>query len=340
MGGVHGILCFDFCIWSDIREFHLFSVLMRVFLKRVFGFTLLMLLLAILADLCVSRGLRKTERGHFYTMNALMNTRMDADIVILGNSRAAGSYHPFVLDSILHVNSRNLGVSGQPFGVSWLRWELYRRKNSLPKLLIINMDYDELRMISNGFEREQYYPYMSDTLVKPYLDLYGFSWADRHIPMYRYRGDYKLIGIGLTELFGIRHDKKGNYYKGYSNPNEPWDGKRLENKLKNGDVKGSSDGQAVALLEKVLKQSVDDGFQVVFVYAPLYERLKKHLDEYGTLQVYQDLSQRYHAPILDFSQMGICSDSTYFRDANHLNSEGALLFTTALGHAIDSLIVL
>ena len=189
---------------------------MKVFLQRVLLFFLLMAIVAVLADLCVSSGLRKTERGHFYTMNALMNQRMNADIVILGNSRAAGSYHPVVLDTILHVDSRNLGVSGQPFGISWLRWQLYRRKNISPKLLIVNIDYDELRIITNGFEREQYYPYLSDTLVKPYLDLYGFSWADKHVPMFRYRGDYKLMGIGLAELLGIRHDTKGNYIKGYS----------------------------------------------------------------------------------------------------------------------------
>lgn len=310
---------------------------MSAFLKRVLAFFLLMAFLAVLADICVSHGLRRTERGHFYTMNALMNQKMDADIVVLGNSRASGSYHPLVLDTVLHVNSRNLGVSGQPFGVSWLRWELYRRNNTPPRLLIINIDYNELGMISNGFEREQYYPYMSDTLVEPYLNLYGFSWADRHVPMYRYRGDYKLISIGLGEFLRIRHDTKGNYIKGYSNPDEKWNGKNLEAKLEQGDIKGNCDLQATLLLEKLLKQSKEDGFRVLFVYAPLFERLKKHLDEADALQVYQNLANRYSVPILDLSQMYFCSDSSYFRDANHLNREGARLFTLNLAHAIDSL---
>ena len=296
--------------------------------------------MAVMADWCVSSGLRKTERGHFYTMNALMNQRMDADIVILGNSRAAGSYNPVVLDTILHVDSRNLGVSGQPFGISWLRWQLYRRKNTPPKLLIINIDYDELRIITNGFEREQYYPYMSDTLVKPYLDLYGFSWADKHVPMFRYRGDYKLMGIGLAEFLGIRHDTKGNYLKGFSNSNENWNGKKLEAKLKFGDVKGSSDPQAAMLLERLLVQSREDGFEVLFVYAPLYERLKKHLDEVNVLQVYQNLADQYDVRTLDFSQMSLCSDTCFFRDANHLNADGARLFTESLAQAIDSLGIL
>ena len=313
---------------------------MKDFLKRTLGFALLMVLLAVLADVGVSRGLRRTERGHFYTMNALMNKRMDADVVILGNSRAAGSYHPLVLDTILHVNSRNLGVSGQPFGVSYLRWELYRRNNVLPKLLIINIDYAELKMVTNGFEKEQYYPYISDSLVKPYLDLYGFSWADKHVPMYRYRGDYKLIGIGLMELLRIRHDKKGNYYKGYSNPNDKWNGHNLDVKLRNGNVKGTYDPRAVDLLERLLEQSREDGFPVLFVYAPLHERLKNHLDEENVLGMYRDLADRYDVHILDFSQMDFCSDTNYFRDGNHLNAEGARLFTMGLAHAIDSLNIL
>lgn len=310
---------------------------MKVFLKRVLEFTVLMVLLAVLADIGVSHGLRKTERGHFYTMNALMNKQIDADIVILGNSRAAGSYHPMILDSILHVNSWNLGVSGQPFGVSWLRWELYRRKNKTPKLIIVNVDYNELAMVSNGFEKEQYYPYMADSLVRPYLDIYGFSWADKCVPMYRYRGDYKLIGIGLTELLGIRHDTKGDYYKGYSNSNEPWDGFRLEFKLRDGDIEGNTDGQAVLLLERLLKQAGDDGCQVLFVYAPMFVRLKEHLEEDETLRIYRELSNKYGVQFLDYSQMKICSDTRFFRDANHLNSEGAELFSRSLAHAMDSI---
>ena len=313
---------------------------MKVFLRRVLMFGLLMSLLAVLADLGVSCGLRRTERGHFYTMNALMHKRMDADIVILGNSRAAGSYHPFYLDSILHVNSRNLGVSGQPFGVSYLRWELYQRNNTVPKLLIINIDYAELKVVNNGYEKEQYYPYMSDSLVKPYLDLYGFSWMEKHVPMYRYRGDYKLIGIGLMELTGIRHDKKGNYYKGYSNPNDKWNGHNLDVKLRNGNIRATYERQAVVLLEKLLEQSMRDGCLVLFVYAPLHERLKNHLEEDGVLQVDQDLSDRFNVRILDFSQMDFCSDTGYFRDGNHLNAEGARLFSMSLAHAIDSLGIL
>jgi hypothetical protein len=310
---------------------------MKRFLKNSALFALVVLVLALLADVLISKGLRRTERGHFYTMNALMNKKMDADLVILGNSRAAACYNPYILDSILHVNTRNLGVSAQPFGVSYLRWQLYQRNNKKPQLVIVNIDFRDLRIVSNGFEKEQYYPYMRDSLVKPYLDLYGFTWAEKYVPMYRYRGDYKLMGIGLGELLHLHHDQKGHYYKGYANENSAWDGRNLDEMIKNGKIEGQCEPEAVALLERFLQETRRDSIPVVFVYAPLHNLLKDNLEETKARKAYQDLSQHYDIPLLDFSTMEISSDTSYFMNGHHVNQKGAEIFTTALAHSLDTL---
>lgn len=310
---------------------------MSRFLKNILLFTLAVVLLAIVFDMMISNGLSKTQRGHFYTMNALMRESMNADVVILGNSRAACSYNPQILDSALNVDSRNLGVSGQPFGVSYLRWRLYKRNNPNPRLLIINIDYGELNLVSNGYEREQYYPYMKDTLVKPYLDLYGFTWADIHIPLYRYRGDYKLMGIGLSESLNLYHDTKGDYIKGFSNKYSDWHGEKLAKMIKNGNIRDVCNPEAVRLLESLLKQESADSVKIVFVYAPIYELLKQNMDESCSISEYQKLANQYGIPVLNFTDMWICSDTCYFHDANHLNALGADIFTRYLASAIDSL---
>lgn len=310
---------------------------MKKFVIGILAFTLSVLFVATISDFAISKGLKQTERGHFYTMNALMNQTMDADVVILGNSRAAGSYNPAVIDTMLHVNSRNLGVSGQPFGVSYLRWQLYHRSNKNPNLLIVNIDFRDLRMVTKGVEKEQYYPYMHDTLVQPYLDLYGFSWAEKHIPMYRYRGDYKLMALGLCELLHLRHDQKGHYYKGYANENTKWDGQNLNQILSLGKIKGECEPEAVQLLERFLLETQQDSIPVIFVYAPLYKKLKDNLDETQTRKAYQDLSERYDIPLLDFSEIGFCSDSSYFMNGHHVNRIGANRFSEELAYSIDSL---
>lgn len=310
---------------------------MKKFVLNIVLFVMVILLLAVLADCAVSNGLKRTERGHFYTMNALMNQKLDADIVILGNSRASNSYNPMVLDTMLHVNSRNLGVSAQPFGISYLRWQLYHRNNKNPKLLIVNIDFRDLRIVSRGFEKEQYYPYMTDTLVRPYLDLYGFTWAEKHVPMFRYRGDYKLMAIGFGELLHVRHDKNGNYYKGFANEDLTWDGQNLQFVLSWGKVKGQCEPQAVQLLERFLQETQREGIPVVFVYAPLYKQLKDNLEEEQTRASYFDLSQRYNIPLLDFSEISFCTDTSYFMNGHHVNRKGADLFSEELAFAIDTL---
>lgn len=331
------VCCSDFRFRKTFRVVHLFPILMKKFFQNILLFVAVILLLAVVVDFVVSSGLKRTERGHFFTMNALMNEKMDADVVILGNSRAVGSYNPYVLDTMLGINSRNLGVSGQPFGVSYLRWQLYHRNNTNPKLLIVNIDFRELRMVTKGCEKEQYYPYMTDTLVRPYLDLYGFTWAEKHVPMYRYRGDYKLMSIGFSELLHIRHDQKGNYYKGYTNENTKWDGRNLNSLLNKGKIKGQCEPEAVQLLEHFLQETISEGIPVVFVYAPLYKKLKDNLAEEDTLAAYQDLSQRYDIPLLDFSEIDFCSDSSYFMNGHHVNRKGAQRFSEELAVAIDSL---
>ena len=310
---------------------------MKKFFLNILLFVAVILLLAIVTDVAVSNGLKRTERGHFFTMNALMNQKMDADVVILGNSRAVGSYNPYVIDTILGVNSRNLGVSAQPFGVSYLRWQLYHRNNVNPNILIVNIDFRELRMVTKGCEKEQYYPYMTDTLVRPYLDLYGFTWAEKHIPMYRYRGDYKLMALGFSELLHIRHDQKGNYYKGFTNENTKWDGRNLQYVLNRGKIKGQCEPQAVQLMERFLQETNSERIPVVFVYAPLYKRLKDNLEEEQTRTAYLNLSQKYDIPLLDFSEIDFCTDSSYFINGHHVNRKGADQFSEKLAIAIDSL---
>ena len=313
---------------------------MKRFLQYILIFTAIIFVIAVFADMAISNGLKRTERGHFYTMNALMNQKMDADVVILGNSRTVCSYHPMVLDTLLGVNTRNLGISAQPFGVTYLRWQLYHRNNKNPRLLVVNIDFRELRMVTKGIEKEQYYPYMHDSLVKPYLDLYGFTKAEKLLPMYRYRGDYKLMALGLDELLHIHHDRKGNYYKGYSNENAQWGGCNLERVLSRGKIQGQANPQAIELLERFLQETHSEGIPVVFVYAPLYKKLKDNLEEEKTRKAYHDLSQKYGIPLLDFSEMDFCTDTSYFMNGHHVNRKGAERFSMELAYAIDSLGIL
>lgn len=314
---------------------------MRRFFIQIAIYAGILLILAIAFDWMISSGLKRTERNHFHTMNALMNDSINADVIMLGSSRVEFGYNPYIIDTVLDCNSRNLGVSGQPFGVSALRWQLYNRHNDPPMLVIVNCDFLEIaKMMENGYEREQYYPYLFDPLVQPYLKNYGFTWVDKYIPMYRYHGEYKLMFIGLCEHFNIYHDHKNNPYKGYFPSYEAYNGEALNGMIRNNGLKSQPSYQVVSLLDSLLRNAVDDGSKVVFVQAPYYCKLRDNLDDHATRAVYDSLAMVYDIPFLDYRDISICNDSTYFVDGCHLNYIGSEIFTLKLAKDLESLNIL
>lgn len=316
---------------------------MKRFFINILILIVLLFAIAYFFDFLISSGLKKTEKNQFWTFNKLMNDTINADIIMSGNSRCADSFDPYIIDSVLNVNSFNMGIAGQPYVIRDLRQTIYDRNNKPPKLLIQNIDYLELYWFRNGFESYPYYPYIWDKDVHKILRDDSFSWAEIYLPLYRYRGNYKLMGIGLLELLEIKHFKSP-YYKGYHNVDAPYDGNNFRNMIANGDkIKYGIDTLAFELMDNLLQRRKNEGTEVILVYAPMYFELKNYLDlenHDNLLQIYRDLSLKHNVLLLDYTNLSICSDSIYFKDTNHLNKIGAELFSTKLAHDIDSLGIL
>lgn len=289
----------------------------------------------------VSQGLRYTPKNHLETMNIVMHDTPQNDVLILGTSRGANAYDTHILDSILQCDSRNLSVSGKAFRINNLRYQAYRRNNPAPKLIIVDIDHIELGEGTLGFENYMFYPYMTDTLVKPVLEMNHLNWLDCHVPMYRYRGDYKYISLGLCELFNLHH-LKGTDKKGYSpNPNGSFNGEKLRNEINNNPdgISVGCDSIVIDILSSFLSQTMAEGIQVVMVYSPLYYLVQENLSETWPklVNIYDSLGGIYNVPILDYQKLDLNQDSTCFIDGNHVNMHGAEVFTTRLAQDIDSL---
>ena len=306
---------------------------MKRFIRTCILFALLLIAGAFLLQRIVDRGLKKMN-DHTATQTSiaqLLSDTLNADILIMGNSRALCSYNPAIMEKETGMKTWNIGVSGQPFGISYLRYQLYIQHNQPPKLVIINIDNNELEMIENGFGREEYYPYFSDSTVRSYLDLYGFTWKEIYIPMYKYFGDYKLIGYGLMASAGIYPFAPQQHYHGFYNCDLPFDGKTLREVLsKNRLDPASCEQEAIQLLDRFIAELTRQGIKVLFCYAPQYQELYQRLQWSDCMEAYHQLSERYHIPILDYSSVSWANDSSYFYNANHINLLGSELFSAQL----------
>src|SRR5688572_27701944 len=200
---------------------------MGKFLKQALIFSVIVFLLFSVLGYMVDEGLKKSGMDNFPEWSAIQSGTLNADLVILGNSRAWINVSPAVLDTALKLNTYNLGLDGHHFPAQYVRYKFYEKHNKQPAYIVQCVDLRMLTVDSGLYMPEQYAPYLSDSII-----YYGtkksraFSELDYINPFTKYQYRTRFIAVGLFEFFNIRHWQSAKY-KGYEGQIRSWDN-RLE----------------------------------------------------------------------------------------------------------------
>lgn len=308
---------------------------MKKFLYRILLFTLLVLVCAFGLDTIISSRLRFNKNRIYASWNHIYNDTTNYDVIISGNSRAQMHINPLILDSILHINSYNFGLQGRTINTQIIKYQKYRELHEAPKILIQAVDLWTLEF-NNGYEREQFFPYFfyDRDLIRKMDEYEKFSFLEEYIPCYRYLGYEDVISEAI--FYGNKKYFVDFTSKGYSETNLKWDGTALSTI---DSVQCSCDTNAIKIFVNYLSKVVTiDDTKVLFVYTPIYREVRERMtDEENMFKIYDTIAKRFNIPILDYNDIPMCYDTTYFYNGTHLNRTGAELFTTKLAHDIDSL---
>lgn len=309
---------------------------MKRFLIKLVKHIILIMCVFISLEIIVSNHLRKCDDRRFKQWNDIYFNHLKNDVVINGSSRAWVQYNPIILDTILHVDSYNLGINGSCIERQIVKYNTYCRvQNHTPNCLIQNIDLWTIG-IKTGFEREQFFPYFYfDKKLIEDVDKYEkFSSFEKYIPFCRYLKYYDLV---LTSI-GVLPNEKNILCKGYTGFEKEWDGeafKRQEN------IEYSADIECIKLFMDFISDVQSQGTKVIFVYAPIYIGVtNKMFDLDGMYEMFDTIAKKYDIPILDYNYDSICYDTAYFYNATHLNKKGSEPFSIKLAHDIDSLGIL
>ena len=286
-------------------------------------------------DILITNNLKHSDARMFNTYNAIYSDTLQCNAVVMGSSRGQVQYDVRILDSIAGLNSYNISVDGRCIDAEVVIYNAYRHHAPRPKVIIQNIDWGTLQM-SNGYEREQYLPYLDkDDLFDQTCENEGFSWADRWLPLVRYAGYRNIIfeGLGLPAKVA----RPENIYKGYIAVDAPWDGSAFQNI----DTFGFEyNPQAVTIFEKYLAQCQKEGIHVVMVYAPFYigatHKMGSAVDSMFAL--YQHFADRYDCDILNYIYDSISYDTLNFYNASHMNHRGAEQFSIKLANDLKELL--
>lgn len=308
---------------------------MKRFLLKT-GITILVLLaVAWVLDIAITNNLRHSNARMFSTYNAIYSDSLQCDAVIMGSSRGQVQYNVQILDSIAGLNCYNLSVDGRCIDAEEVIYNAYCHHAPKPRIIIQNIDWGTLQM-SNGYEREQYLPYLNkDDIYKRIRVNEGFNWADRWLPLVRYAGYRNVIfeGLGLP----AKMSRPSNMYKGYIPMDLVWDGSAFRQI----DTLGfTCNPQAVDIFDRYLSECQKEGVRVVMVYAPFYIGATRKMgpDVDSMFAMYQSFAKKYNCQILNYTYDSICYDTLNFYNASHLNHRGADLFSTKLAHDLKDIL--
>ncbi len=309
---------------------------MKKFITKLTLFSILFTSISCLLDYIVSTGLKHTEEYRFQSWNDIIDSKINADILIMGNSRAFSHYSPKILDSVLNINSYNIGIGGHPFNVQHLKYELYERHNIKPKLIIQNIDFATFSThVSILHEREQVFPYIHDSLLRSQLINFGFSRAEVYLPFYRYFGYQMVVKNGIFEYLGLKHYNFQPAYKGYRPEEEKWNGTELSKLSK---IESLMDETTILLFENYLTHCKKFNIKVVMVNTPIYYVASQKLENKNKFNdLISGISKKYNVPYLDYTNDSICFDTVNFSVAVHLNKKGAEIFSRKLANDLKAM---
>ena len=310
---------------------------MKKFLLKTLGFAALVLVLAFGLDRLICYGLLKMDDYRFQDYSAMLKGGMDNDILILGNSRGKSHFDTRVIDSLSQKQSFNLGIGGYPINAQLLKYHLYRERNREPALIIQNIDYMTIRVMSDvrhQHESEQFFPLVYDKVMRKELRESGYGFLELNMPLYRFFGYQQVIKNGLMEALHIKHYSRPSY-KGFLPEKGKWNGSELA-RMKPESVVLSEEGKA--LFEDYLAQCRTDSIQVVLVNSPLYAGAREKLLGYDAARAYfEQVAEKYGCLYLDYTDTPVCQDTSNFVVSVHLNARAAREFSESLMEDLKSL---
>ena len=115
---------------------------MKRFLKTIVVLSGILFVLNVVLDIGFSKSLGRSQNVIYLSWHAIIHDTIDADLLVMGSSRAWVQYNPHIMDSMLSINSYNLGLNGSHVKRQIVKYEVYRHyQRKKPSCLLVNFDF-------------------------------------------------------------------------------------------------------------------------------------------------------------------------------------------------------
>lgn len=302
----------------------------RYNLLRLFGTVLLIVAIVVFIDRCGGEVMRKVALNSNDVSAPKLRMLADscnADVLILGTSRAHCHYVPSIIEDSLGMSVYNGGIDGTKNIYSHYFMLCQVLRHHKPKVLLMDI-------LPGDFHRQKD-PFTGLAILAP---LFGrdkeadslFMKAGMYYPyllshIYRYNARF------ISNLGGLGMKSHSYSLKGFL----PLEGHSRSLNLSIYERRGEEDYEKLSYIEKTCEKCRDNGIRLVFAVSPYYTVADKSLYE-----PVRKIAEKWEVTMLDYHTSELFHNrETLFRDEMHLNSEGAYRYTHILAFDLKKILL-
>jgi hypothetical protein len=305
---------------------------------RILVFSVLCLFAIAGTDYLVNTGLRRITTSAFGVFNRIVKGQINAEIVISGSSRALNHFDPRVIHDETGLSTFNIGINGSQTDMQVAVLKTYLKHNARPSLVVHSLDSFTFVTSRDGvWFPGQYLPYLKEDAIYQALSVVDAdTWKARYLPMY----GYAVEDMNFTWLTGVAglmgRNPKEDRYLGFQPRQAQWTGDFARFKDgKQAGVEFKIEPQGVRDFEELMGLCKELDIPVLLVYSPVYYEMQDlEINRDQIFGRFKDVAQRYGAQLWDYRRSPISFRKDYFVNSEHLNADGAAVFSAEFGAAL------
>jgi hypothetical protein len=309
--------------------------------RRLISFFGIFAGLSLALNLLITQGLWHVKTGQYGVSNRLMRGEINTQIVINGSSRALSGFDPRVIQGITGLTAYNIGRNGSQTDMQLAVLKAYLEHNRKPEIVIQSLDSFSFEATREVYNPAQYVPYLRDREIwTPLRQISPEVWKSRYVPLYGYVVDDMsmswVLGLGALAGWSTRED----YFLGFNPRPLKWTEEFKSFKAANPNgVNWPIDPEGRQSLEELVRVCQTDGIQLIFVYPPEYSEMQRLTRNRGEVfEDFRELSAKYQVPLWDYSDWRYAAETKYFQNSQHLNDEGAEVFSADLSNRLHAFV--
>ncbi len=264
----------------------------------------------------------KQQSGWLYRTTYALN-ETNAELIILGSSRANHHYHPDVIGQRLHFTYYNAGRDGSYlfYHYAVLKGILKRYK---PKMVILDFGITEFMKNQESYDRISYLLpyYKTHPEIRSIIELKSTAEKLKLISrIYPFNSSLVTIVAGNPVFHMTKDGDKEGYIPLHNKWNEPLI-------TYNSSECYEFDTTEIRIYKMLIQDCINAGVKLYIVASPYFHKLKS--TECSILEG-RKIAGLYNIPFIDFSgNEYFTARPQLFDDSYHLNDQGARVFSGML----------